>query len=340
MTDTSTVNTDAPTQLPKSLKFEFRGKGIEYFKIWIVNILLTMLTLGIYSAWATVRNNRYFYSNLYLDNINFRYLAQPMAILKGRLIAMAAFIAYGITSQVAPMLYLALTVALIIAIPYFINQSLSFDRRMTSYNNIQFRFKATYGEAFMATMIWPLLGVLSIGILYPLAFLKINQYMVKNSAYGTSNFDFKATYGDYGMIFLAAIGTGLVIGLPISLIMTFAPALAVITPVLIITTYVGILLFFIVQTNNLFFNKLNLKEHTFNCNATIGSLGTVILINTLLTIVTLGLYLPAAKVRITKYWCSCIVMKAIEPLDSFVAAEKENVSALGEEFGQVFDFAS
>lgn len=252
---------------------------------------------------------------------------------------MAVFVAYGVTAQVAPMLYLALSVAFIFAIPFFLNQSLSFDRRMTAYNNIQFRFKATYGEAFMAVIVWPILGILTLGILYPLAFLKINQYVVKNSSYGTSNFDFKATYGDYGIIFLTVIGVGLVIGLPIALIAKFAPALSVITPVIMIATYIGILLYFIVQTNNLFFSKLSLKEHTFNSNATMGTLGKVVLINTLLTIVTFGLYLPAAKVRMTKYWCSCIVMKAAEPLDNFVAAEKENVTALGEELGQVFDFA-
>ncbi len=335
MNDTSTVN----TATPETLKFEFRGKGMEYFKIWIVNILLTILTLGIYSAWATVRNNRYFCSNLYLDNINFRYLAEPLAILKGRLIAMAAFAVFAITSQVAPMIYLAMSIALIFAIPYFLNQSLAFERRMTAYNNIQFRFKASYGEAFMAVIIWPILGLITLGILYPMAFLKINQYVVKNSAYGTSNFDFKATYGDYGIIFLTMIGVGLVIGLPIYLITTFAPAIAAIVPVLMVSTYVGILLYFIVQTNNLFFSKLSLKEHTFKSNATMGSLGKVVLINAALTLVTFGLYLPAAKVRITKYWCSCIVMNALEPLDNFVAAEKENVTALGEELGQVFDFA-
>ena len=62
--------------------FDFRGDGFEYFKIWIVNILLTIVTLGIYSAWATVRNHRYFYSNLYLDGNNFSYLAEPMQILR------------------------------------------------------------------------------------------------------------------------------------------------------------------------------------------------------------------------------------------------------------------
>jgi uncharacterized membrane protein YjgN (DUF898 family) len=28
-----------------------------YFRIWIVNLLLTIATLGIYSAWAKVRRN-------------------------------------------------------------------------------------------------------------------------------------------------------------------------------------------------------------------------------------------------------------------------------------------
>lgn len=33
----------------------FTGTGAEYFGIWIVNLLLTIVTLGIYSSWAKVR---------------------------------------------------------------------------------------------------------------------------------------------------------------------------------------------------------------------------------------------------------------------------------------------
>ena len=40
--------------------FRFTGTAREYFGIWIVNILLTIVTLGIYSAWAKVRRMRYF----------------------------------------------------------------------------------------------------------------------------------------------------------------------------------------------------------------------------------------------------------------------------------------
>ena len=71
---------DARTPFP----FQFNGQAGEYFKIWIVNILLTILTLGIYSAWAKVRRKRYFYGNTLLQDTAFEYLAQPIQILKGR----------------------------------------------------------------------------------------------------------------------------------------------------------------------------------------------------------------------------------------------------------------
>jgi uncharacterized membrane protein YjgN (DUF898 family) len=58
--------------------FEFTSTGREYFGIWIVNILLTVLTLGIYSAWAKVRRNRYVYGNTRLLGSGFDYHAQPM----------------------------------------------------------------------------------------------------------------------------------------------------------------------------------------------------------------------------------------------------------------------
>ncbi len=67
MNDISSTSEQAAPSAALPLNVEFRGDGMEYFKIWIVNVLLTILTLGIYSAWATVRNNRYFYSNMFLD---------------------------------------------------------------------------------------------------------------------------------------------------------------------------------------------------------------------------------------------------------------------------------
>ena len=48
-----------PPHAPQPLRFN--GNGAEYFGIWIVNLLLSIVTLGIYSAWAKVRRLQYFY---------------------------------------------------------------------------------------------------------------------------------------------------------------------------------------------------------------------------------------------------------------------------------------
>jgi len=70
-------------------RFEFTGDAREYFRIWVVNLALSIVTLGIFSAWAKVRSERYFYGNTRVAGEPFEYLAKPWPILKGRLIAVA-----------------------------------------------------------------------------------------------------------------------------------------------------------------------------------------------------------------------------------------------------------
>ena len=73
----------------QSYRFEFDAHGGEYFRIWIVNLLLTIVTLGIYSAWAKVRKLQYLYGHTRLAGSAFGYHGEPLKILRGRLIAAA-----------------------------------------------------------------------------------------------------------------------------------------------------------------------------------------------------------------------------------------------------------
>jgi uncharacterized membrane protein YjgN (DUF898 family) len=57
----------APGSVRTEHPFEFGGDAREYFRIWIVNLALSVVTLGIFSAWAKVRSERYFYGNTRLD---------------------------------------------------------------------------------------------------------------------------------------------------------------------------------------------------------------------------------------------------------------------------------
>lgn len=65
-----------PVALPPE-PLHFTGSGGEYFHIWIVNLLLTILTLGVYSAWAKVRRLQYFCRNTRLAGASFDYHGNP-----------------------------------------------------------------------------------------------------------------------------------------------------------------------------------------------------------------------------------------------------------------------
>lgn len=211
--ETDLKSNDETTQAESKrvLPFEFRGDGTEYFKIWIVNIFLTLITLGIYSAWATVRNNRYFYGNTFVDGASFSYLAKPLQILKGRIIAVVVFALFVGLAGAFPIAGAILYLVLGFAAPYIYNQSLAFKMRNTSYKNIQFRFNGDYGEAFGVLVIWPFLGLISLGLLYPLALLKMHQYRMNQTAYGTTQFVFSAQSKSYYKIF--GIGVGILLGI-------------------------------------------------------------------------------------------------------------------------------
>ena len=56
-------------------QIEFGGTAKGYFGIWIVNLILSIITLGIYSAWAKVRRQTYFKSHTELFGASFGYHA-------------------------------------------------------------------------------------------------------------------------------------------------------------------------------------------------------------------------------------------------------------------------
>ena len=128
-----------PLQLRRE-QFTFTGTAREYFGIWIVNVLLTIVTLGVYSAWAKVRRQRYFYGNTWLAGASFDYHARPVRILVGRLIVLAVLVAYNLALQFQPILGGLIAVALIFAAPWFVMRGLRFSARVTSYRNIRFDF--------------------------------------------------------------------------------------------------------------------------------------------------------------------------------------------------------
>src|ERR1043165_9971239 len=103
MNETVAMDLPPQPQLPSPLppeQLHFTGRAGEYFGIWIVNLLLTIVTLGIYSPWAKVRRLRYFYRHPELAVSSFDFHGSPVKILVGRVIAVAMLLSYNAAVRV------------------------------------------------------------------------------------------------------------------------------------------------------------------------------------------------------------------------------------------------
>ncbi|AIW17749.1 DUF898 domain-containing protein [Vibrio coralliilyticus] len=218
---------------------EFKGKGGEFFGIWIVNVLLTIITFGIYSAWAKVRTKRYFYGNTYVDNDNFEYHAEPMQILKGRLVAVAVLVIWAVANAFFPAASAALLLVFYIALPWLLWSNARFDAAMTSYRNVHFSFDSSLKDAYVALMgrglgallamaiyigvvvavssvsavAATVLGIASLvfmAVLYAWVVAGAHKYFSNGYRYGDWKFSAELETGFFFKTYLKAIGLGIV----------------------------------------------------------------------------------------------------------------------------------
>ena len=126
----------------------FHGSGGEYFGIWIVNLLLTIITLGIYSAWATVRTRKYFYRNTEVGGSRLDFHGRGINILVGRIIAIGLFALYSFGAYIHEYIPLIVLVAIVLLYPWLFVKSQRFRLRNTSWRGIHFDFKADAGDVY------------------------------------------------------------------------------------------------------------------------------------------------------------------------------------------------
>lgn len=186
------------------IPFEFTGTATQFFGIWIVNILLIIITLGIYLPWAKVRTQRFFHGNTLLNDAPFDYLASPLAILKGWAIALVVLIIYNILLELFPLASLLLLPLIMLVTPWVVVRALSFRMRNTAWQNIRFGFSKAYRDAAGVFIGWFVLAILTLGLLYPRFRFEVSRFVVTNTGYGTTRFRFHATARDFYKIYAKA----------------------------------------------------------------------------------------------------------------------------------------
>lgn len=342
-----TAAAEAPLQ---RFGFEFRGNAKEYFGVWIVNLLLSIVTLGIYTAWAKVRRLRYFYGNTYLDGHNFEYHARPVQILIGRIIVVVVLLIYSGLNALNP-LFALLLIPYFFALPWLINKAMAFNARMTSYRNVRLSFRGSYWRAFGIFVLLPFAAIFTLGILIPYVSRASANYIGNGMKFGTAQFASDAPlrkfYGNLGMSVVFMLIMGVVLAIPgygAGLIaalsnpgavveMGASPTIFAIFVGLAVGLYLALflaLLFYAAGSRNIAFNATTLDgKHHFVSTLGRGRYVWILVSNLFAAILTIGLLRPWAAVRTWRFFANNTAVETAGSLDGFIdeAAPSGEVAA-------------
>ncbi len=145
----------------------FSGSGSEYFRIWIVNLLLIFVTLGIYFPWAKVRKLRYFYGNTQVAGHALDFHGDPKRMLRGYAVVSLLFFAYSVAGNLSPVAGGVAFLILVAIWPALVRAGQRFRLSQTSWRGLRFAFSGSMGGAYktLLPLALPVLALVAVGLL-------------------------------------------------------------------------------------------------------------------------------------------------------------------------------
>lgn len=349
----------APRASGKLERASFTGNAREYFGIWIVNVLLTIVTLGIYSAWAKVRRNRYFYGNTVIADRAFDYHAEGRQIFLGRVIVVGFFIITNILTTIFPPFGLILFFVILFALPWLIQRSLRFSARVTSYRNVRFNFTGSTGGAFVSVLLGSMVASISFGILAPLSSRWVWRYVFNNLHYGDRPFATDPKIGSLYRVWilpaaLIVIGTLLIVGIGFAaaaatqamseteMLDSMAGFSSIHWGILFVFVAYGLAgLLYRIGVRNVVFSATTLDgKHQLVSDAPRFQYAWIAISNVIVTVLTLSLMRPWAAVRMARFMAIHTGVIVVGDLGEVLSSMEASGSAVSAEYLDLegFDF--
>jgi uncharacterized membrane protein YjgN (DUF898 family) len=324
---------------PEPQLFSFHGQAHEYFRIWIVNTLLTLLTCGVFAAWAKVRKRRYLRGNTELMGHRFDYRADPRRILIGNALVAVMFLAYGLFGAVYPWVRIGAIVIGIALLPWIVVRSLAFNAHNTVYRGMRFHFRRPLSGAVMVYLFQPLMIPLTLGLYYPAWQRACRSYAISNHRLGDARFDFAGRNGPfYAAYFVAGVfvvGAAIAGGVLVFLLSDrrgAPPTLTQLIPFFLV--YGGALFaarhYIFATLFNHIWNHTRLDEHRFVAHLSVRRWLGLQLTNLGAIVISCGLLYPWTVIRTVRYSVSCLSFVPAGPIEKIERLDGQSGSAVGD----------
>lgn len=302
--------------------FSFVGSGSIYFGIAIINMILKILTLGLYYPWAKAKELQYLYGSTSFDESRFEFHGTGKEMFKGfikALIFFAIIIGGFIVAMVMEMPIIGFIwyiggFALIL--PLAIHGSYKYRMSRTSWRGIRFGYRGNRKEFMMLFFKEMFFTIISLGIYGAWMAINIRKYVLSNVRFGSAEFKYKGNGGEYFVLNIKGY------------------FLTLIT--------LGIYMFwwqkslFQYYIDNL---SLHHKDDKIRLKSTAsgGDFFGLIVVNLLMLIFTLGIAYPWVLTRSLKFIFSKIEIVGNIDTEQLVQTEIEYTDATGEDMSDMLD---
>lgn len=301
----------------------FKGSGFEYFKIQLVNIILTTITLGLYYPWAKARTLHFFYGNTVFNGQPFVFTGTGSEMFKGfikafiLLFSVCAIVVYLVLNEQELVGLVLMYIILLLIIPLAIHGSYRYRFAKTVWSGIRFGYLGDKWELFAICIKGMFLTIITFGIYGAWFAMNLRRYLLCNIKIGDARFSYKGVGGEY--LWLNIKGY-------------------------FISVFTLGIYFFWWQKDLFayFINNLRLTKDDqtmlLRSTATGGDFFTLIFVNLILFVFTLGLATPWIIVRSMRFILSNISLDGTIQFDELRQTQANYNDATGEDIADFLDF--
>ena len=296
---------------------QFHGEGGDLFMLFLKNLILSILTLGIYTFWGQAEQRRFLYRNMSFQEQRFDYTGTGKEKFIGFLKAFAFLVILVVILQVlmqvmGPIAILFFYLALIGVIPYLVYGAQRYALSRTRLNNIPFSLQGEQGEFAKISYKMLFISIITLGIATPWYLIAQHKYLTSHTRYGQIEFDFVGQGGDLFIKFI--------VGYLLSAI-----TLGIYLP------------WFLEDINEFYINNTRINGTAPRYAKSGFDYLILILVSALMLVFSLGLAAPWVIIRNVKYFCERFHYLDPIPFDKIYSTASTEASAFGEEAMALFE---
>ena len=200
----------------------FHGKGSEYFILLLVNFLLSLVTLGIYSFWGRTKQRVYLWSKTQLWGEPLEYTGTGKELFISFLIVMPIVLVVmflgGLLMQMSPVIGIIIFYpALIFAILFASYRALRFRLTRTRWRGIRGNLSGSAVSYASWGLLYILAMLFSLGLATPWATSRLVHLQLNNVWFGNRQMSFhgssKELYKAFLLMLLGLVGLSILFGI-------------------------------------------------------------------------------------------------------------------------------